>query len=176
MKERSYRRHPKSRNTDQHVFRHNPSGEALGKVRNLPAKELLDSRERLGHLDFQVRNDPDRQIHIQELEIFVHIGVPEEERRAPQRLTVSISFWPYHEAGDFADKIEQTVNYSTIAEEAKSFVGKQSVNLIETLADRLATHLLKTFPIQKVTVEVRKFALEDAKYVSATVMRTASVG
>jgi hypothetical protein len=44
------------------------------------------------------------------------------------------------------------------------------------LADRLAAHLLKTFPIQKVVVELRKFVLEDAKYVSATVTRSASVG
>jgi dihydroneopterin aldolase len=50
------------------------------------------------------------------------------------------------------------------------------VNLIETLADRLAAHLLKTFPIQRVKIEVRKFALQDAKYVSATVTRTTSVG
>jgi dihydroneopterin aldolase len=50
------------------------------------------------------------------------------------------------------------------------------VNLIETLADRLATHLLKSFPIQKVTIELRKFALQDAKYVSVTVTRTACVG
>jgi dihydroneopterin aldolase len=63
-----------------------------------------------------------------------------------------------------------------VAEETKSFVRDQSVNLIETLADLLAAHLLKTFPIQKVTVELRKFPLQDAKYVSATVTRTASVG
>jgi len=75
-----------------------------------------------------------------------------------------------------ADKIDQTVNYSAVAEETKSFTYNQSVNLVETLADRLATHLLKTFPIQKVTVEVRKFVLQDAIYVSATVTRTASVG
>jgi len=63
-----------------------------------------------------------------------------------------------------------------VADETKSFVRGQSVNLIETLADQVAAHLLKTFPIQKVTVEVRKFALQDAKYVSATVTRSASVG
>ncbi len=89
---------------------------------------------------------------------------------------MSISFWPYQQTRDVADKIDQTVNYSAVAEETKSFVRDQSVNLIETLADRLATHLLKTFPIHKVAVEVRKFALEDAKYVSATVTRAASVG
>ena len=116
------------------------------------------------------------EIHIEQLEVSARIGVPEKERATPQRLTVSISFWPYRQTRDVADKIDQTVNYSAIAEETKSFVRDQSVNLIETLADRLATHLLKTFPIQKVAVEVQKFALQDAKYVSATVKRTACVG
>lgn len=116
------------------------------------------------------------RIHIEELEVSTHIGVPEEERAAPQRLTVSISFWPYHGARHLADKIESTINYSAVAEEAKNFVRNQSVNLIETLADRLAMHLLKTFRMQKVTVELRKFPREDAKYVSVTVTRTASIG
>ena len=116
------------------------------------------------------------EIHIDQLEVSTHIGVPEQERAAPQRLTVSISFWPHQQARDLADNIHKAVNYSAVAEETKSFVRDQSVNLIETLADRLAMHLLKTFPIQKVAVEVRKFALQDAKYVSATVTRTASIG
>jgi 7,8-dihydroneopterin aldolase/epimerase/oxygenase len=115
------------------------------------------------------------RVHIEQLEIFVHIGVPEKERASPQRLTVSISFWPYREQRDVADKIDNTVNYSIVAEETKNFVRDQSTNLIETLADRLATHLLKTFRIQKVVVELRKFPLEDAKHVSVTVTRTASV-
>jgi len=116
------------------------------------------------------------RIHIEQLEVFSRIGVPEEERATPQRLAVSISFWLYQEAIALEDKIENTVNYSAVAEEAKSFVRDQSVNLIETLADRLAIHLLKTFPMQKVTVELRKFPLKDAKYVSATVTRATSVG
>ena len=116
------------------------------------------------------------EIHIDQLEVSTHIGVPEQERAAPQRLTVSISFWPHQQARDLADNIHKAVNYSAVAEETKSFVRDQSVNLIETLADLLAAHLLKTFPIKKVTVELRKFPLQDAKYVSATVTRTASVG
>lgn len=115
------------------------------------------------------------RIHIEQLEISAHIGVPEKERSRPQRLTVSISFWPCYEQRDIADKIDNTVNYSIVAEETKNFVRDQSTTLIETLADRLATHLLKTFSIQKITVELRKFPLEDAKHVSVTVTRTASV-
>ncbi len=115
------------------------------------------------------------QIHIEQLEISTHIGVPEEERVTPQRLTVSITLWPRHDACDLGDNIDKTVNYSAVAEAAKSFARDQSVNLIETLADRLATHLLENFAIQKITIELRKFILEDAKYVSVTVTRTAAV-
>ncbi len=116
------------------------------------------------------------EIRIEQLEISARIGVPEKERVTPQRLTINISFWPYQQTRDLADNIHNAVNYSVVADETKSFVRGQSVNLIETLADQVAAHLLKTFPIQKVTVEVRKFALPDAKYVSATVTRSASVG
>jgi dihydroneopterin aldolase len=115
------------------------------------------------------------RIHIEQLELSARIGVPEKERATPQRLTVSISFWPYYEQRDMADKIDNTVNYSIVAQETKNFVRDQSTNLIETLADQLATHLLKTFRIQKITLELRKFPLEDAKHVSVTVTRTASV-
>jgi len=116
------------------------------------------------------------RIHIEQLEISTRVGVLEEERAVPQRLTVSISLWPCRETRDLGDKIDNTVNYSAVAEETKNFVRDQSFNLIETLADRLAMHLLKTFPTQKVAVELRKFPLKDAKYVSAVVTRTTSVG
>jgi 7,8-dihydroneopterin aldolase/epimerase/oxygenase len=116
------------------------------------------------------------EVRIEQLEVFTVIGVLEHERKGLQRLMVSISFWPYEHAHDLADNIEKAVNYSAVAEETKRFAREQAVNLIETLADRLASHLLKTFPIQKVTIELRKFALQDAKYVSVTVTRTASTG
>ena len=116
------------------------------------------------------------EIHIEQLDVFTRVGVPEEERANLQRLTVSISFWPCPQTSDLADHIERNVNYSTVAEETKNFVRDQSVSLIETLAELLASHLLKSFPIQKVTIELRKFALQDAKYVSVTVTRTACVG
>ena len=116
------------------------------------------------------------KIHIEKLDVFTRIGVPEEERGNPQKLTVNISLWPYQQTGDLADHIERAINYSTVAEETKNFVRDQCVNLVETLADRLAIHLLKSFRVQKVSIELRKFALQDAKYVAVTVTRTACVG
>jgi dihydroneopterin aldolase len=118
---------------------------------------------------------PDK-IHIEQLDVYTRVGVPEEERANPQRLTANISLWPYQETSDLADHIGRAVNYSAVADETKNFLRHQSVNLIETLAERLANHLLKNFPIQKVTIELRKFVLQDAKYVSVTVTRSACVG
>ena len=115
------------------------------------------------------------QVHIEQLEISTRIGVPEEERATPQRLTVSITLWPRRDTRDLGDQIDRTVNYSAVAEAARNFVRDQSVNLIETLADRLAMHLLGKFAVQRITVELRKFVLPDAKYVSVTVTRNASV-
>ena len=116
------------------------------------------------------------EIHIEQLEVSGIIGVSEHERKTPQRLTITISFWPRQQTRDMADKIGQTINYAIVAEETQRFVSHQSVNLIETLADRLAAHLLKNFPIQKIMVEIRKFPLEHAKYVSAIVTRNAAAG
>lgn len=114
------------------------------------------------------------EIHIEQLEVSSIIGVSEHERKTPQRLTINISFWPRRKTQDMADKIGDTINYAVVAEETQRFVHDQSVNLIETLADQLAAHLLKNFPIQKITVEIRKFPLEHAKYVSAIVRRNAA--
>jgi dihydroneopterin aldolase len=113
------------------------------------------------------------EIHIEQLEVSSVIGVSEHERKAPQRLTINISFWPRRQTRDMQDKVGETINYAIVAEATQKFVHDEAVNLIETLADRLAAHLLKNFPIQKITLEIRKFPLEHAKYVSATVTRSA---
>jgi len=113
------------------------------------------------------------EIHIEQLEVSSVIGVSEHERKAPQRLIINISFWPRRQTRDMEDRIGETINYAVVAEQTQKFVHDEAVNLIETLADRLAAHLLKKFPIQKITLEIRKFPLEHAKYVSAKVTRGA---
>jgi len=116
------------------------------------------------------------EIHIEQLEVSSVIGVSEHERKTPQRLTINLSFWPRRQTRDMEDKIGHTINYAIVAEETLRFVQNERVNLIETLADGLAAHLLNNFPIQKITVEIRKFPLEHAKYVSAIVTRSAAAG
>ena len=109
------------------------------------------------------------RVHIEQLEVHGRVGVSDSERAKPQRLSLNVTLWP--KIAELHDDIENTVNYSAVAEGVKEFVGQHDYKLIETLAEETAAHLLTQFSLCKVEVEVRKFVLSDANYVSATAIR-----
>jgi dihydroneopterin aldolase len=115
-------------------------------------------------------------IHVEQLEISARVGVTEAERSQPQRLTVSLTMWPRSQIVDLADNIQDTIDYSHVCDATKEFVRDRSYKLIETMADRLAGHLLKQFAVQRITIELRKFVVPDAKFVAVTITRNAAVG
>ena len=103
-------------------------------------------------------------------------GVYDFERAQGQEFRVDVTLELDLERAAASDDVADTVHYGELADRLAAVIAGEPVHLIETLADRLASHLLKSFPIQKVTIELRKFALQDAKYVSVTVTRTACLG
>ncbi len=113
------------------------------------------------------------QIQVDELEVFARVGVTDNERANPQRLTLTITVWPAQPFATLHDDISKATNYSGLCVTARDFVAERSDRLIETLASELATKLLQTFAIQKVRLELRKFVLPDAKHVAVIVTRTA---
>ena len=119
----------------------------------------------------QFPGDADDLIHIQELELSACIGVPDEERVTPQRLTVSITLWPVAGFHEVEDQLEKTVDYSSVCREVKEFVGARKDKLIETLANAIALHLLRLFPVRRVHLELRKFILPDVNYVGVSLTR-----
>ena len=107
-------------------------------------------------------------IHIEQLELSSRVGVGAEERAEPQRLVVNLSFRPSGPV--VGDDIGATINYALVAQEAQHCAAGRSDKLIETLAEAIASHLLKAFPaMDSVVVELRKFVLSDAAYVAVTV-------
>jgi 7,8-dihydroneopterin aldolase/epimerase/oxygenase len=115
-------------------------------------------------------------IHIEQLELFARIGVTDDERERPQRLTVSITVWPNEQFDHLGDDVARAVDYSVVSAAARDFVAGRSDKLIETLAEALASYLLGMFRIRQVQIELRKFALPDAQYAAAIVIRSTSVG
>jgi dihydroneopterin aldolase len=115
------------------------------------------------------------QIHIEQLELQARVGVTEAEREKPQRLTANMTLWLRVSADDLNDDVTKTVNYSSLCAETKQLVENRSDKLIETLAENVAAHLLKKFPIRMIKIELRKFVLPDAAYVSVIITRSAAI-
>jgi dihydroneopterin aldolase len=115
---------------------------------------------------------PDR-ILIQALELSSRIGVPAEERTAPQRLTANIVLEPIRDFRALEDRIENTVDYFTLSEFVKKLTSTGERRLIETLAEEIATELLAQFPLRAVEIELRKYILPDTEFVAVQIRREA---
>ena len=84
--------------------------------------------------------------------------------------------YPRRPLVDLGDDIRNTIDYSEVCTETREFVRNRTDKLIETLADRLAEHLLQRFAMQRITIEIRKFVVPDAKFVAVTLTRIAMEG
>jgi 7,8-dihydroneopterin aldolase/epimerase/oxygenase len=114
------------------------------------------------------------QVCVEQLEISARVGITESERAQPQRLSISLTACPRRPLVDLGDDIRNTIDYSEVCAETREFVQNRTDKLIETLADRLAAHLLQRFAMQRITIEVRKFVVPDAKFVAVTLTRVAA--
>jgi dihydroneopterin aldolase len=112
-------------------------------------------------------------IRVVDLEVFSRIGVPEEERRAPQRLLVSLEMSvDSFSAAAKSDDLALTVNYYQVAQRVKALAAEGERKLIESLAEELAADLLGSFPLmRKIVVEIKKFVLPDARFVAVRIER-----
>ncbi len=112
-------------------------------------------------------------IHVEQLEVFGHVGVTDNERANSQRLSISISVQPRRSFRDLNDHIGNTIDYSALAAVARDYVETNPAALVETLAEKLAAELLKSFPIREIWLEVRKFVVPNTKYVAVSLRRRA---
>jgi dihydroneopterin aldolase len=110
-------------------------------------------------------------VRLEQVEVLAHIGVPDDERSRPQRLTISVTLWPMKQASELNDDINRAVNYAEVCDEVRRFVQSRRDRLIETLADALAQQLLVTFALRRITIELRKYILPDVQFVSVRVTR-----
>ena len=111
-------------------------------------------------------------IRVVDLEVWANIGVSDEERAQRQRLLVTLDLRVESIVlAAASDDVSLTVNYFTVAQRVKALAAEQSRNLLETLAEEIAEDLLETFPLEKIEIEIKKFILPDARYVSVKIKR-----
>jgi FolB domain-containing protein len=66
-------------------------------------------------------DSPD-EIVIQDLELMARVGVPDEERAQPQRLTVSLVLQPRNSFDRLNDELNGTVDYAAICQDLRQFL------------------------------------------------------
>jgi dihydroneopterin aldolase len=109
------------------------------------------------------------------LRAFGHHGVFDDERRDGQEFVVDVELGLDTRPAATGDDLGATVHYGLLAERLHDAVASEPVNLIETLAQRLADICLAESPVHWVDVTVHKphapiqVAFED---VSLTIHRS----
>jgi FolB domain-containing protein len=112
------------------------------------------------------------RIRICDLEVFCRVGVPESERAHPQRLLISVDIEHGFEAAANLDDLARTVDYNAVTQRLLRFGEGRSWKLIESLATEIAGMVLDQFSAASVCVEVKKFVIPQARYVSVQVSRS----
>ncbi|SRR5581483_629465 len=110
-------------------------------------------------------------ITIADLEVFYRVGVSEEERAKPQRLLISADMKFDFSSAAVSGRIERTINYYEVSQWLLKFGERRQWKLIESLATDIAEKILSSFPVEGVTVEVKKFVIPEARYVSVCLTR-----
>ena len=106
------------------------------------------------------------------LELFGHHGVLEEERRAGQTFVFDVEL----EVSDAAlsDRIEDAVDYREVVERVRAVSEARRYDLLEALAGAVADGLVRSFPVERARVRVRKRPADlPVAEASATVTRPA---
>lgn len=101
-----------------------------------------------------------------DLAVLCRIGVPEEERAKPQRLLITIEMQGDFSRACLSDDILATANYYDVSRRIIDLCQNRSYKLIERLAYEIAEMILTEFNSENVGVEVKKFILSEARYVS----------
>lgn len=109
------------------------------------------------------------KISIVDLEVFYRVGVPDEERARPQRLLLTVEMQFDFSVAAKTDSIADTIDYFAVSQRLLKFGGGKSWKLIEKLAADIYETISREFKPQKISVEVKKFAVPEARYVSVQI-------
>jgi 7,8-dihydroneopterin aldolase/epimerase/oxygenase len=83
-------------------------------------------------------------------------GVLEHERRTGQVFVVDVTVWLDLAAAAASDDLDLTVHYGELAEQVVAAVEGEPVDLIETVAERVALVALSHAPVTRTRVTVHK--------------------
>ena len=95
-------------------------------------------------------------IYLNDLEIETIIGIFDWERRVKQKVRLNLEMAADIRRAAKSDKIDDTLNYKSVAKRLIEFVEESEFQLVETLAERVADIIIHEFNIPWVRVKINK--------------------
>ena len=95
-------------------------------------------------------------IYLNDLEIDTIIGIFDWERRVKQKVRLNLEMGADVRKAAATDKIEDTLNYKSVAKRLIEFVEESEFQLVETLAEHVADIIINEFNIPWVRIRINK--------------------
>ena len=113
-----------------------------------------------------------RKVVIRDLELTARIGVHGHERQEAQLVRFNIEVTV--DSGPIGDRLDDAVSYEDLVAAIKALLAEGHINLVETLAERIADLCLAQDLVEKVHVRVEKLhAVAEAAGVGAEIIKSA---
>lgn len=120
-----------------------------GKVRLIEPLRIADARARLRH------------VFVRDQVIVCSIGVHKHEMNASQRVRVNLDMAVLEGDKPLDDDLENVVCYEKVTTGVRTVAARGHVNLVETLAERIAATCLDDGRVRSVLVRVEKLDVFD---------------
>ena len=98
-------------------------------------------------------------IFIDELRAATWIGIYPREKAMAQTVEISLQIGVLTASAGASDDIRDTVDYAVVVERLRADLAASHFNLLEALAEHVATYLLETFTVHGVRVSVAKLGM-----------------
>ncbi|GEO80628.1 dihydroneopterin aldolase [Pararhodospirillum oryzae] len=113
-----------------------------------------------------------RHVFVRDLTVTASIGVYAHEHLTPQRVLINLDLGVREDGAPLEDRLDNVVCYEAIIVRVRSVVADGHVNLVETLAERIAGLCLQDARVVSVRVRVEKLdVFEDAHSVGVEIER-----
>ena len=113
------------------------------------------------------------RLFVRDLVVPCSIGIHRHERDAPQRVRVTVEIDIAPLLNTELDSIGAVLSYDDVVAAVKKIINLGHINLVETLADRIATSCLEDARVVKAKVVVEKLdVLGGEACVGAEIVRT----
>ena len=117
-----------------------------------------------------------RHVFIRDLILTCLIGVHKHERKKPQRMRVNLDLAVTEQSVISTDRLSDVVCYEDVADGIRSIVNNGHVNLVETLAEKIASKCLEDRRIKATRVRIEKLdVFKDAASAGVEIERFSSL-